>query len=301
MLNDRGMKYDVSIVIVNYNTASLLCDCITSVFDKTKVVSFELIVVDNNSSEELGPILNPIHKEKVQLIRLPENIGFGRANNEGIKQAKGRNVFFLNPDTILLNDAVSELSRYLDAHGEVGACGGNLFDKDLQPIHSHMPSFPSWIWELNQLGGDFLFHLLYGKHTQFNYSTKVISVGYVTGADMMVRNTCLEECGVFDPDFFMYYEETELSYRIKQKSYSIVNVPTAKIIHLEGQSVSTNDRREAMKSLSRKLYYKKTRSRFNFCLANSILTINCLFKISVFGLIGNQSKKEYWKIIYRHI
>lgn len=295
------MNVDVSIIIVNYNTKRLLCDCIDAVFEKTKASTFELIVVDNASSEEIAPVLKQRYAGKLQFIALPENIGFGRANNEGIKQAKGRNVFFLNPDTVLLNDAVSELSHYLDAHAEVGACGGNLFDKELNPIHSHMPSLPSWVWELNQLGGDLLFRILYGKHTQFNYSDQVISVAYVTGADMMVRSACLEECGAFDPAFFMYYEETELSHRIKQKAYDIVNVPTAKIIHLEGQSVSTNDRREAMKSLSRKLYYKKTRSRFNFRLANTILTLNCWLKIAIFGLTNNRTKKAYWQTIYRHI
>lgn len=107
---------DVSIIIVNYKTACLLANAVESIFDKTTGVDFEVIVVDNASGDDCGSLLARKFKGRVTYVGLNENIGFGRANNEGARLAKGRNLFFLNPDTILLNNAVKLLSNYLDAH-----------------------------------------------------------------------------------------------------------------------------------------------------------------------------------------
>ena len=111
---------DVSIIIVNYKTACLLANAVESIFDKTTGVDFEVIVVDNASGDDCGSLLARKFKGRVTYVGLNENIGFGRANNEGARLAKGRNLFFLNPDTILLNNAVKLLSNYLDAHSGTG-------------------------------------------------------------------------------------------------------------------------------------------------------------------------------------
>ena len=104
---------DVSIIIINYNTISFLIDAVDSIFAKTEGIEYEIIVVDNNSNDNSKTIIMEKYGKKVIYLSLPENIGFGRANNEGAKIAKGRNLFFLNPDTLLLNNATKILSDYL--------------------------------------------------------------------------------------------------------------------------------------------------------------------------------------------
>ena len=104
------MNIDVSIIIVNYKTVSLILKCLDSIQRLTRKISYEIIVVDNNSNDDFATYIQQQYPE-VKCVSLPENMGFGRANNEGVKLAKGRNILFLNPDTILLNDAISILFR----------------------------------------------------------------------------------------------------------------------------------------------------------------------------------------------
>lgn len=284
---------DVSIIIVNYNTSVLIKNLLKTIEEKTEGVSYEVIVVDNNPTEQFAIDLKD-YLEKIIYIPLKENVGFGRANNEGLRVATGRNIFFLNPDTLLLNNSIKLLSDFLDAHAEVGVCGGNLFDAELNPTHSYQMTLPSLSWELNLfLGRNAWFRLLYGKSFTFNYSNKNKEVAYITGADMMVKRMVLEQVGPFNPDFFMYYEETELSYRVHKEGYKIINLPEVKIMHLEGKSIQTNFAKQQMLLTSRKTYYKLTTGKK---LMDDIL---CKFTFWTRAMISRlRGKKEeviYWK------
>jgi GT2 family glycosyltransferase len=200
---------------------------------------------------------------KVILIESQKNLGFGQANNLGFKRAKGRNIFLLNPDTILLNNAVKILSDYLDNNLQVGVCGGNLYNEKGEPMHSMGRYMPSIFLELNNLFRSRLFKIMHKKNLYFNHTNNPLKVAYVIGADMMLRAPILNTVGGFDPDFFMYLEEIELTYRIKKSGFSIYSVPDAKIIHLEGQSFSDNLERKKLLSNSSDLYYKKTHNWFS--------------------------------------
>ncbi len=291
---------DVSIIIVNYHTTDLIKNLLDSLYAQTKGIAFEVIIVDNASTAQLPEQWQP-YADSITYLPLSENVGFGRANNEGLKVAKGRNVFFLNPDTLLKGNPIKCLSDYLDAHPNVGVCGGNLYDEAGVPTHSYMPLLPSPLWELNDLLGGLIFKCRWGKNFQFNFTQQPLKVGYITGADMMVRKSVLDETGGFDPDFFMYYEETELTHRIAQKGYASHSVPQAELIHLEGKSIATSDKREQLKSVSRKLYYQKTSSGCAYWLSNALQRINCCCRIAVFALLGRSEQKEYWKTILRNI
>lgn len=291
---------DVSIIIVNYHTEDLIKNLLDSVYAQTEGISFEIIVVDNAPGKKL-PASWSIYADKITYLPLVENVGFGRANNAGLELATGRNVFFLNPDTLLKGNPIKCLSDYLDAHPKVGVCGGNLYDEAGCPTHSYMPLLPSPLWELNDLLGGLIFKLRWGKNFQFNYTQQPMKVGYITGADMMVRKSVLDEIGGFDPDFFMYYEETELTYRIAQKGYASHNVPQAEVIHLEGKSIATSDKREQLKSVSRKLYYQKTSNACAYWWANTLQRINCWCRIAAFAMSGKSEQKVYWKTILRNI
>jgi len=287
---------DVSIVIVNYNTKDLLKQCIESVFAKTQDLIYEIIVVDNASSDGSQQMLKEVFPEVI-LVESPENLGFGRANNIGFDYAKGRNIFLLNSDTILLNNAVKILSDYLDDNPKTGICGGNLYDEKEQPLHSFRRSLPSLLFELSVLLGDILFKIIYGKNQEFNYTNKPLKVAYITGADMMINASVLSIAGKFDPDFFMYFEESELSWRVKKAGFSIYSVPSARIIHLESKSFSDNYKKIKMQLNSRSLYYKKTHSWFSRKIINIIYFLTIHSKIILFKISGNSRRLNYYKAL----
>lgn len=255
----QDILMDVSIIIVNYHSSQLVNDCIASVFKLTEGVEYEVIVIDNNS-ENLSQSIAEASDPRVKLIQLPENVGFGRANNEGFRIARGRNLFCLNPDTILLNNAVKILSDYLDGHSDCGACGGNLYDAEMHPSLSFKRMLPGIVWELNELSHLIIDKVCHGKNRRFNFTGHPIEVAYITGADLMMPASIVKATGGFSPEFFMYYEETDLCCRIRRMDRKIISVPEAKIQHLEGATFdasTVNYNRIDRSEKGRRTYYRR--------------------------------------------
>ena len=144
---------DVSIIIVNYNTYDLTLDCINSIKEKTNNIKYEIIVVDNNSPNR---IIENLKLENVRLVLNSKNGGFGYANNIGNKYAKGKYLFFLNSDTILMNNAIFELFEFMEKKSNVGICGGNLYTLEHKPTISFERFKPSLINTVDNYLGDFL-------------------------------------------------------------------------------------------------------------------------------------------------
>ena len=291
---------DVSIIIVNYKTKELVVNCISSIIKKTNGISYEIIIVDNNSNDGCQQTLNTLFpNEQITFLMQNTNIGFGKANNEGIKIAKGRNILFLNPDTVLINNAIKELSFFLDDNMKVGICGGNLYDENMIPTQSFFRTMPSITWELSILTFRKIEKLVYRGSNEFNLTKHPIEVGYITGADLMTRREVLDEIGYFSPDFFMYYEETDLCCRARKHGYKVVNIPTAKIQHLEGRSFdnaksTVNEKKIKMMEESRLTYYNKnTDSQAKIIIANHIHSIALSINKIAFKLIGRNIWKEY--------
>ena len=282
---------DVSIIIVNYNTKELILNCIQSIYEKTIGIDYEIIVVDNASVDGSQNMVMDIFKD-VKLIYLKENIGFGRANNEGVKIATGKNILFLNSDTILLNNAIKTLSDFLNNNAKIGACGGNLYDENLKPTHSYRRIFPSVLYELNYLLDRVPEKILFGRNSEHNYSNKTISVAYVTGADLMIKRTVIEKIGCFLDVFFMYFEETDLCLRIKKAGFQVFSVPEARIQHLECKSFNNetvNIKRISLSEASRQIYYTINYSKVYREIANYIYNTNILFRTYILKLIKSQS------------
>jgi GT2 family glycosyltransferase len=295
-------KYmDVSVIIVNYNTVQYLVNAIDSVFEKTRDIEFEIIVVDNNSSDNSEYILHEKYGNNIIYLALPENVGFGQANNRAAEIAKGRNIFLLNPDTILVNNAIKILSDYLDGHEQVGVCGGNLYDERCQPTDSFGRSYPSIIDELDRLFLGFFKKIIYGTGMVFNYTGKPLKVAFVIGADMMIKKEIFLNLGGFDKDFFMFAEEIELEYRIHTLKYKIMSVPDAQIIHLEGKSMSSNTEKIEKKIMARDLYLYKTHSKFGVSVTNSIFVINTVLRVIFFTIIRDTEKLTLWSFILKRI
>lgn len=286
---------NVSVIYVNYKTSELIKDSIRSVMRHTVGINYEIIVVDNHSEDDS---IDSIQKEFPEVITIvaPDNLGFGRANNLGIDKAQGECVFFLNPDTLLRNNAISLLYHFLMSHEEVGACGGNLFDETGQPTTSFSLQFPS-ISEL-------YFSIFYlSVHTfkqprslYFNHTGGPLEVASIIGADLMVKKSVLDKTGAFDPDFFLNYEETELCYRIHKAGYRIVSVPEAEIIHFEGRSNYIKQSRLFFLYEGQYIYFYK---KGGFKTAKKVYRLTQLknrIRILQFHILYNKRKIEYWKM-----
>lgn len=242
----------VSVIIVNYNTQKVTSECIDSIFEKTSGIDFEVILVDNASTDGSKEYFQK--DSRIKYIYNDENIGFGRANNLGVKIAEGDNILFLNSDTLLKNNAIKILSDYLDSNPKVGICGGNLIDKNGNPSYSFSRYYPSIYEELNSLFFNIPDIILYGKNLNYNSTGHPMNVASISGADLMVKKHLIEDGNAFNEKFFMYYEDTELCFRTKKSGYLVQSVPEARIIHLWGSSKSSNLISSRMEQ-SRKIFY----------------------------------------------
>jgi len=286
---------DVSIIIINYNTKDLIKQCIDSVLEKTQDIEFEIIVVDNASSDGSQQFIKNVYPNII-FIESPDNLGFGRANNLGFEYAKGRNLFLLNSDTILLNNAVKILSDYLDSNIEAGVCGGNLYDEKGSPVFSFSRSLSPVLSELNFFFKGILFKIMYRENIEFNHTSKPLKVGYITGADMMLRSSVFGSAGQFDRDFFMYSEDIELTYRIKKSGFSVYSVPDAHIIHLIGRSSQDDYNKLKIMINSTNLYLKKTQGRFKRKIVRMLIFLNIYSNILSYKFYKKNNRKlKYWK------
>lgn len=239
---------DVSIIIVNYNTRELLRDCLISIYEHTTEINFEVIVSDNGSVDGSIEMLKQDFPQVV-LIENNANLGFGRANNRGLAIAKGKYIFYLNSDTVLLNNAVKIFYDYWENSPEkerIGALGCNLVDEGLGLTHSFEP-FPDQKKILRDTTFDFLrvirltvffflsesFSFTKPKPPQKEKTPFYGQVDYIVGADLFLRN---DKYAQFDEEYFLYYEDTDLQMQLARDNLQRLVVEGPAIQHLEHKS-----------------------------------------------------------------
>ncbi len=259
---------DLSIIIVSWNVRDLLAACLRSLTDDgrrtivderaSSVVRHpsslirEIIVIDNASADGSAEMVAAEFPE-VQLIANPDNRGFTRGNNQGLALARGRYVFFLNPDTEVVGDALATMIANLDAHPEVGALGPELRygDGSRQSSRRRFPTLMTalfestplaWHWPSNPWARRYRMEQGLGVREQESGVRSQESGGrgqevdWLVGAALMVRREALEQIGDFDEGYFMYSEELDWCRRAKDAGWRIVYLPAAQIIHYEGKS-----------------------------------------------------------------
>ncbi len=232
---------NVSIIIVSYNTCSLLRDCLTSVRDKTRDIDYETFVVDNASSDGSCEMLEQEFPE-VHVIRNRENRGFSKANNQAIVVAKGEYVVLLNSDTVLENNAIGTMYEFMQAHPRAAVCGPLLLNADgtvQRSIDTH-PSAASLVLRL-ALGPvwDRFPRLLRDKYhaDAFDYSKRCrVSDGWLTGAVVMIRKTVFSEVGLLDEAYHFFMEDADWGLAVHRSSWEIWFVPEAVVTHFLGSS-----------------------------------------------------------------
>jgi hypothetical protein len=281
----KNMNNQVSIIIVNYNCEEYTCNCIASIYKFVSGPGFEIIVVDNASSNNSALIISERFPE-VKLIINNSNLGFGSANNIGARNAVGKYLFFLNPDTLLLSDAVGDFYAFLEkANQDVACCGGNLVRVDDSPNKSY-GNFPSVLQQFSDIG----FRKLYKKlHSEKLAMGKVCDfqvirlVDYIVGAAFCIKKKVFEEMSGFDEQFFMYYEETDLFFRLNKMGYKSYLLPLVKIIHLEGVTMESREPFNygmwEMMEKSRYYFFSKNRGTVSsFCVRMiQMLSITLLY------------------------
>jgi len=270
---------DVSIIIVNYNTSELLKDCLLSLIEKTEGLTYEVIIVDNASVDDSIDMLRE-NFPNIVLIASKENLGFGKANNLGANYAKGKYLFLLNTDTLLINNAINILFKFMENNCDIGVCGGNLYHKDGQPNYSYSLRFPSLFTIFF-----YRFHLTWlipSMQENFNSTSQSKEVAIIIGADYFIRKNIYDRLGGFDPKYFMYIEDGDLSYRVKNIMNSpLFSVPDAKIVHIQGKSSNT-DQKYFMEVQGYILYFNKFYSS-SYVNAYLLLEIfNCFIKLSIY-------------------
>lgn len=226
---------DLSISIVNWNGRDLLDNCIASVLTAAKGTEWEVIVVDNASSDDSLEMLRKKHPE-VEVIANSDNAGFARANNQAYGQSSGRYFMLLNPDTVCLPGSLPELVRFMDMHPKAGACGPLVLNPD-HTLQYSWARFPSLVTEA--LG--ILDRRLSPGGLRPDTADAVRALGpfetdWAGGCALVVRREAIEQIGLMDESFFMYSEETDWCCRLSKAGWRIWVVPTAEIVHLGGQS-----------------------------------------------------------------
>ena len=245
------MTNRLSIIIVTWNTAKITCQAIDSIYKHLKDTSFEIIVVDNNSSDDTVDKISQIKKSHLSLtlIKNPKNYGFSKANNIGAKKAKGQYLFFLNSDTLLFDNSIKQSLDYLNQNSrQVGIIAPQLLNADKTPQASVFP--PQTI--LNAIK-----QFCFDQASQFTKYTPAGSgpVNAVSGAALIISQKDFNKIGAWNEKYFFYFEDLDLCQKIRRLGKHVYYFKQAKIIHFHGQSSQGPAKRQWKKLIPGSLTY----------------------------------------------
>ena len=294
---------DLSIIIVNYNVKHHLRECLQSIYRSTKRASFEITVVDNNSTDGSVDMVKSEFPE-VKLIENCQNFGFAKANNQALKENKGRYVLLLNPDTVVLPNALDRMVEFMDENPRTGALGCKLLypDGSLQPSCRSFPTLITAFFENTGLEKLFLRNRIMGRHRIGHWDYNDIrEVDQPMGSALMVRREAITQVGLMDEQFHMYYEDVDWCFRIKKRGWKIYFIPLAQIIHYGGQSAWPNmPKMKIQRYKSRHKFFRKHYGILSEWIVRQMdlfgLILKTLYRtaiISVNSMNGNNHDKEY--------
>jgi GT2 family glycosyltransferase len=269
----------LSVIIVNYNVKYFLEQCLCSVLDACKNITAEIFVIDNNSTDGSKDFLKS-QFPSVHFIWNEKNIGFAKANNQGLGKANGKYILFLNPDTIVPENCFEKCISFLETHPEAGALGIRMIDGAGNFLRESKRAFPSPLISLYKLTGLarlFPHSKKFGKYHLGNLSEKNNhEVDVLAGAFMMLPKTVLNKTGGFDENFFMYGEDVDLSYRVQKEGYKNYYFAESTIIHFKGESTKKGSLNyvkmfyKAMSLFVKKHYGDSRAGAFNFLIQIAI-------------------------------
>jgi len=253
-----GFRVDVSIIIVNWNSAKDLHRCLSSIYRCTTNLEFEVIVVDNASYDGSEDIVRT-HFPETTFLQLDNNLGFARANNLAAARASGHSLLFLNPDTEIIGPAIRTMSVELEGLPNAGTVGCKLLNTDHSIQTSCVSKFPTILnqaLDFHFLRKRFPKSRLWGARPLFE-DVGPVEVDWVSGACILIDRDVFEEIGQFSTDYFMYSEDVDLCYKVRKEGLRVYYVGNATVIHHGGKS--SENRVEAHFSA---VEMRKSRSKF---------------------------------------
>ncbi len=243
---------DLTVVVVSWNTAALLSDCLDSVSRSLPAAPCQVIVVDNGSADGSADMVAERYPWAT-LVRNTENVGYARANNQGLALCESAMVLFLNSDTLVPPIALTALGTYLASRPTVGACGPRLLDVDGQPQPFAFGQDPS-PWYLLRRG---LASLAFRRPMHDWATGNELEVDWVSGACLLARAAAVRDVGGWDESMFMYFEDNDLCLRLRQSSWQVRYYPGVAVTHLSGRSLAQNPAATGEYYRSLRRFYRK--------------------------------------------
>lgn len=280
---------DVSIVIVNYNSFSLLDNCLRTLFLETKEIIFEVIVIDNGSMEKgIDKVISKYPKVKFILNEMSK--GFAAVNNQGFKEASGKYILMLNNDVVFIEDVISEVVKFSKQNNDRIIIGCKLLNEN----RTHQISIVDFDTISNLFGENFFLYKLFPRsktlskyHLNDEMITEPIEVDAVKGAFLFLPHNILKELGGLDERFYFYYEETDLCYRWKQLGGKVFYYPQAELIHIGGASTDSNLWfKFRNQHVSKIQFFQKHFRGIKFLFAVSIHELGLLLRFPLYFVVG---------------
>jgi len=277
---------DLTTIIVNYNTANLLPRCIQALRDASTGISNKIIIVDNDSKDESVELLKRDFSD-CKLIFNDENIGFGRANNQCVPSIASRYVLLLNTDAFVSPDTVEKTIEYMDENPTCGILGVKLWgrDGDLQPSCRYFPTI--WNVFLRSTGLDKVFKATQVIDNMDWEHDEVRQCDWVPGCYYLIRKEVVDQVGLFDPRYFLYYEEVDHCFAAKKAGWAVHFYPHTSVIHIGGESaksigeITTSGRQlNSLQIESELLFFRKNHGRLVAFMHVLLLTLSDLINLT---------------------
>jgi hypothetical protein len=281
--------YDLSVIIINWNTKDLLYECIAALRAHTHHISLQIIVVDNHSSDG-SPEMVEQNFPRLHLIKNKENRGYGRAGNQGLEKAKGKYVLILNSDVTVNPNCLDQMFQFMESHPDIGAssCKLTFPDGSLQHSCRKFPDFKTYLLML--LGVRFLFTRMkwFREYLMLDWDhSEIREVDQIMGSFLFIRKEVITQVGGFDERFWMYFEEVDLCLRIHKAGWKVVHYPYASAVHFLSKSSEQWGEIKKIKEYQKSLlkYFKKNGKSYEYFTLLAVSRIKYLFFIPVLKLI----------------
>lgn len=279
------MNVRTSIIIVNWNSKDYVRECLRSLFAHHPYADIEVIVVDGASFDGCDRMLAE-EFPSVTFVQSKENVGFARANNLGVRHASGDYLFFLNPDTLFLENSIALLTEHLEKLPRAGAVGCKLLNTDRTLQTSCVQSFPTLINQI--LDSEALRRLaprssLWGVAAFHSHDNKPVPVEAISGAAIMMKKSVFQTIKGFSENYFMYGEDIDLCYKTKQAGFEVYYIPATSIVHHGGGSTRTTVSNFANVTMRESIlrFLRTNRGALSAALYRPAMAISALLRISL--------------------
>jgi N-acetylglucosaminyl-diphospho-decaprenol L-rhamnosyltransferase len=304
----------VSVIIVNYNTGYLLNEALGALYDASERLIVDTIIVDNASKDDSIAFIQR-EFQYCKLIANTENVGFGRANNQAMSQATGDYVLLLNTDAFVTDSTLDETVAYMQDHPECGILGVKLAGRDgqLQPSARYFPT--PWNMFIQRSGLSTIFRSTRLVDNQNWDHQSVLKCDWVPGCYYLIRKAVIDQVGLFDPRYFLYFEEVDHCFAAKKAGWEVVSYPYTTVVHIGGESAKSDGaitqsgrQLEALQVESELLYFRKNLGATAMVadvllnsLADAILALKHLFRRRGFPGLAALARHTglVWMLLYK--